>query len=61
MKNIKIFKEEINMGERERERKYSNLSTKERWNYTYIVLSKNQKEVKGYLINLTSLGGAVQC
>ena len=47
--------------ERERERKYSNLSTKERWNYTYIVLSKNQKEVKGYLINFTSLGGVVQC
>lgn len=47
------------MGERERERKYSNLSTKERWNYTYIVLSKNQKEVKCYLINLTPLGGAI--
>lgn len=42
-----------------RERKYYNLSTKDRWNYTYIVLSKNQKEVEGYLINFTSLGGAV--
>lgn len=34
--------------------------TKERWNNTYSSISK-LKGGGGYLINLASLGGAVQC